>query len=180
MSNILKAYDFAKKKHEGQFRKGTSIPYIVHPYEVYKLAKEFTDDENILIAALLHDTIEDTDTTKDEIALLFNEEVANMVDNLSIKWCDSWKEEKIRYINSIANSNDKVKFIKACDLCCNLSDMHNDYLKIQNKVWEKFNADYKTLKWYYNSIAKAVSSLTNYRYILDRIDNYLKFLFWIN
>ena len=56
---VQKAIDFATKVHEGQYRKGTDRPYIVHPMEVGKIVSTMTQDEEIISAAILHDTIED-------------------------------------------------------------------------------------------------------------------------
>ena len=56
---VEEARSFAEKAHEGQFRKGTKRPYIVHPLEVAKIVSTMTDDEEIISAALLHDTLED-------------------------------------------------------------------------------------------------------------------------
>jgi len=59
---IQKAIIFATKKHEGQKRKGTDIPYIVHPMEVMQILTAMDCSQNVIIAGILHDTLEDTDT----------------------------------------------------------------------------------------------------------------------
>ena len=65
---VEEARSFAEKAHEGQFRKGTKRPYIVHPLEVAKIVSTMTDDEEIISAALLHDTLEDCrQVTKEQI-----------------------------------------------------------------------------------------------------------------
>jgi Guanosine polyphosphate pyrophosphohydrolases/synthetases len=80
-SIIVKAFNFAKKYHEGQVRKGTDIPYIVHPFNVFTILESMNADTNLLIAGLLHDTLEDTKATKEEILELFNEDVLFLVLN---------------------------------------------------------------------------------------------------
>ena len=77
---VEEARSFAEKAHEGQFRKGTKRPYIVHPLEVAKIVSTMTDDEEIISAALLHDTLEDCrQVTKEQIKEAFGERVLEMV-----------------------------------------------------------------------------------------------------
>ena len=77
---IDKAIEFATKAHEGQLRKGTSRPYIVHPIEVGDIVSTMTRDEEVISAAILHDTIEDCEGISQRIlAQTFSERVAAMV-----------------------------------------------------------------------------------------------------
>ena len=78
-----KAIKFAVDKHAGQFRKGTNIPYITHPLETMSILNSMRADTNLLIAGLLHDTLEDTKATKEEITELFNKDIANLVDGVT-------------------------------------------------------------------------------------------------
>ena len=68
MSKLNEAIKFASDKHDGQIRKLTNLPYIFHPFEVAQIVATMTNDEDVICAALLHDTVEDTKTTLDEIA----------------------------------------------------------------------------------------------------------------
>lgn len=77
------AKKFCIERHTGQFRKYTNEPYHVHPFEVFAIVKKVTDNEDMLITALLHDTVEDTNTTLDEIEHLFGKNVATLVENLT-------------------------------------------------------------------------------------------------
>ena len=71
---INEAIEFAAKAHEGQLRKGTKKPYIVHPIEVSEIVSAMTDDEEVICAAVLHDTIEDCrGITKDVLKLRFGD-----------------------------------------------------------------------------------------------------------
>ena len=77
---IDKAMEFAVKAHDGQFRKGSKRPYIVHPIEVADIVTYITQDKEVISAALLHDTIEDCKgITRDIIAREFGEKVASLV-----------------------------------------------------------------------------------------------------
>ena len=79
---IRKAYEFANELHKGQMRQ-SGEPYITHPLSVADILSEMHADRDTICAALLHDTLEDTDTTKEEIAELFNKEIANLVDGVT-------------------------------------------------------------------------------------------------
>ena len=79
MSIISTATEFATKAHNGQYRKYTGEPYVTHPLEVCFRLSTFMSNEAVLAAAILHDTVEDTDATIEQINDLFGEEVASYV-----------------------------------------------------------------------------------------------------
>ena len=94
-SMIDKAREFATKAHDGQFRKGTKRPYIVHPIEVGDIVSTMTTDEEVISAAILHDTIEDCEgVTEKMLAELFSERVAGMVAQESEDKSRTWMERK--------------------------------------------------------------------------------------
>ena len=82
-SKFKEAFEFAFDRHDGQVRKGTELPYITHPMAVAAIAAEYGGDEQQVIAALLHDVIEDTETTAEEVQSLFGEKVAKIVVDLT-------------------------------------------------------------------------------------------------
>ncbi|MBU3839737.1 MAG: HD domain-containing protein, partial [Candidatus Ruminococcus intestinipullorum] len=93
---IERAKAFAQWAHEGQFRKGTSIPYIVHPIEVAEIVSEMTEDEEVISAAFLHDTIEDCqEVTEELIREQFGNRVAQLVAQESEDKSKTWKERKL-------------------------------------------------------------------------------------
>ena len=86
MKDLLKkAVDFARVKHEGQVRKVSGVPYITHIYSVAKILEEEGADNKTIVVGVLHDTLEDTNTTIEELVKEFGVEVAYMVDTLSEK-----------------------------------------------------------------------------------------------
>lgn len=120
---ISKAYTFAKNAHMGQYRKYTNESYIVHPYEVAQLVREYTDDSNVIAAALLHDTIEDCNVTYDDIKEDFGIRVADMVYMLTNdvnKINAMGKQEYMIKKLSLLDSN--CLLIKLCDIYNNISD----------------------------------------------------------
>ena len=82
LNKIRKAYDFAKEKHGDQLRR-SGEPYIIHPVQVAYTLAELGLDESTISAALLHDVVEDTEVTREELAKTFSEEIAEMVDGVT-------------------------------------------------------------------------------------------------
>lgn len=82
---IVEAYNYAKEKHGGQMRRFTNLPFFSHPKYVSRILELLTNDEELIIAALLHDVPEDTDGTIEEIRKIFGEGVANLVDGVTNK-----------------------------------------------------------------------------------------------
>lgn len=123
---IFKALDFAADKHKNQNRKGAdSTPYINHPIKVAKLLVDVggVTDLDIILAALLHDTIEDTETTKEELFERFGENITNYVVEMTD---DKSLEKSIRKELQIKNAPHKsqgAKLIKICDKICNITDV---------------------------------------------------------
>lgn len=108
MRNIIKdAKIFASKKHQGQVRKYTNDPYVAHCENVASSVAMFSNNPNVICAALLHDTIEDTNTTHDELKSYFNTEIADMVLELTDVYT------KFNYEN--LNRKER-KFLEACRL----------------------------------------------------------------
>ena len=79
MNVIEKAIGFAVKAHAGALRKGTNLPYILHPLEAASIAAQMTDDQEIIAATVLHDTVEDTETSAEDIRKEFGARVASLV-----------------------------------------------------------------------------------------------------
>ena len=91
---IKKAARFATKAHEGMLRKGGRMPYIYHPMEVALLVSRMTRDEEVIAAAYLHDVLEDTAVTAQELLLEFGERVLKLVQAETEDKSLTWKERK--------------------------------------------------------------------------------------
>jgi len=127
ISIVLVASAFAAQKHRDQRRKGAEAsPYINHPIAVANvLANEaHVTDPVILAAALLHDTIEDTDTTADELSVEFGAEIAEIVLEVTDDKSLPKRERKRLQIEHAASISEKAKLVKLADKICNLRDMN--------------------------------------------------------
>lgn len=148
------AIQFAEKAHEGQFRKGTRRPYIVHPIEVADIVSTMTKDEEIICAAVLHDTIEDcSGITRDVLKLRFGTRVADMVMQESEDKSKSWEERKGATINRLKNADPAVQMIGLADKLSNMRDIDRDYPVMGDQLWKRFRMQSKeALAWYYKGI----------------------------
>ena len=166
---VEKAVIFAAKAHEGAFRKATKIPYIVHPIEAGAIAASITSDEEVVSAAILHDTLEDTDVTEDDIKNEFGDEVLRLVKSDSENKREdlppeqTWKirkQETIDYLKNVADEKEKI--IAISDKLSNLRAIYRDYNNLGDALWERFNQkDKNEHAWYYGSFVETLSSLKN-------------------
>lgn len=166
MSFSLKIHDaiiFATLKHQNQTRKGTEIPYIVHPMEVMQILTENGCSEKIIVAGILHDTLEDTDTTPAEIERKFGKEILQLVQTESEDKSKSWKERKQHTIHCLKHDSLETKLVCCGDKLSNIRSMYADFQTIGEKLWERFNAPKENIRWYYESIAAALADLKNYK-----------------
>lgn len=160
MNMIDRATEFAAKAHEGQFRKGTRRPYIVHPIEVKEIVSKMTRDEEVISAAVLHDTIEDCRGITEEIlALEFTPRVAAMVAGESEDKSKTWMERKSSTIRSIRTAPREVQMIGLADKLSNMRDIDRDYPKEGENLWNRFRMkDKELIGWYYKGVRDALET----------------------
>lgn len=168
MENTIldKAIEFATQAHAGQVRKGTSIPYILHPLEAAAICAIVTDDLEVLSAAVLHDVVEDTSATVDKIEQQFGARVATLVAGESenkredIPVAETWRVRKKETIEHIKSTKDPaVKLICLGDKLSNMRAIHRDFEALGNELWNRFNQkDPAQHAWYYHSLDLALES----------------------
>jgi myo-inositol-1(or 4)-monophosphatase len=162
---IEKAITFATVAHHRQKRKGSNIPYIFHPLEAGNIVAEMSSDENLIVAAILHDTIEDTGITYSAIYNIFGERIANLVKSQSEDKSKTWKERKTHTIEFLQNCSDQeIKIVTLADKLSNVRALQRDYSTIGEKLWERFNVKDKEMhEWYYNGLVSSLESLKGFR-----------------
>lgn len=155
---IEKAIAFATRAHEGQFRKGTKRPYIVHPLEVGDIVASMTEDEEVISAAFLHDTIEDCKgITEEVICREFNERVAYLVEQESEDKSKTWMERKETTIRHLKEAQREVQIISLADKLSNMRDIDRDYPVHGEELWNRFRMkDKEVIGWYYKGIRDAL------------------------
>lgn len=180
---LNKAIEFAATAHKGAYRKGIKQPYIFHPLEVLSLASLITDDTETLCAAVLHDTVEDTNASIDDIKKMFTERVAKIVAYESedkrgnVNKANTWKDRKQEALDTIAKVEDKgAKIVCLCDKVSNLRSFHLLLMQFGEEAWNSFNMhDPKMHYWYYNEIKNLLSDLKDtvvykeYCFLIDTV-----------
>jgi (p)ppGpp synthase/HD superfamily hydrolase len=159
-SMLYDAIELAARAHYNQVRKGTEIPYIVHPLAVAGILIRSQCSEHLVIAGLLHDTIEDTPVTIGEIRSQFGSEVADLVTAMSEPDKKaSWEDRKAHTIEYLGNmANDDVLLIALADKLDNVRAIREGLESNGEKFWERFNRPREKQQWYYESLHEVFSA----------------------
>ena len=155
------AIHYATDCHKGQTRKGTKIPFIMHPLEVMQILQGMDADTNLLIAGLLHDVVEDTNSTIEEINDIFGDDVAELVGRHTEDKTKSWEERKATSIKETLEASLRLKMLILADKLANMRSMRKDYLILGNILWERFNAGLKQQAWYYGEMIGVLKDMQN-------------------
>lgn len=155
---IDEAIVFATRAHAGQFRKGTKRPYIVHPVEVADIVATMTQDEEVISAAVLHDTIEDcTGITEAILTEEFGERVAAIVAQESEDKSLTWEERKGATIERLRGGPLEVQMVGLADKLSNMRDIDRDYPVCGEDLWRRFRMQSKAaIAWYYKGVEDAL------------------------
>jgi len=158
MTRLSDAFSFAAQCHDGMLRKGTTLPYIVHPAEVAAIAAAITDDEEVLCAAVLHDVMEDCGVTLDDLTQRFGARVAQLVESVTqIYEGDpraTWDIRKEYAVAQLRRGSRETKIISLADKLSNMRAIHRDYDRYGDGVFLRFNQhDMHRHAWYYRSMA---------------------------
>jgi (p)ppGpp synthase/HD superfamily hydrolase len=148
---------FATRKHAGQHRKGTTVPYVAHLLGVASLVLEAGGDEDLAIAALLHDVVEDCGGAPmlKEIRRRFGERVAHVVDGCTDTDVDPkppWRQRKEDYIAHLRTADADTRLVSAADKLHNVRSIVATYREIGDRVWERFHGKRDGTLWYYRTL----------------------------
>ena len=161
-----RAIMFAVKAHSGTERRGKGFPYIVHPMEALEIVSTMTSDQELLAAAVLHDTVEDTYVTIDHIREEFGDRIASIVDAESDKGIegrsedDSWHSRKKGAIERLAKASRDTKMVALGDKLSNMRAIARDYSMMGDELWKIFHVtDKKDHEWHYRGLADSLREL---------------------
>ena len=150
---IKEAVKFAEKAHHGAFRKGTNVPYITHPLETAVIVSMMTDDDELIAAALLHDTIEDAGVSYCQLECEFGKRVADLAAEESEDKTRTWEERKSSTLRRLKTADRDVKILTLADKLSNIRSIARDYLLVGEELWKRFNVTEKAKHgWYYGSM----------------------------
>ena len=165
-SVLDRAIIFAVHAHSGTERRGKGYPYIVHPLEAVEIVATMTKDQELLAAAALHDTVEDTDVTVEQIRNEFGERVAALVAAESdempagVSEEDSWHSRKQAAIDRLAKAGREAKMVALGDKLSNMRAIARDYSVQGDALWDLFHTkDPKDHEWHYKGLAEALREL---------------------
>jgi (p)ppGpp synthase/HD superfamily hydrolase len=156
-SRFLRAFDFAAAKHAGQTRKASTIPYIAHLMGVASLVLEAGGNEDLAIAALLHDVVEDCGGAPmlKEVRKRFGSRVAKIVEECTD--ADTypkppWRERKEKYLRSLRKADAGTRLVSAADKLNNVRSILSDYRAVGESIWIRFNGGREGTLWYYRAL----------------------------
>lgn len=164
---LEQAIRFAVERHSGATRKGKDTPYILHPLEAMQILSAIGADTNLMIAGVLHDTVEDTNTTLEEIEAVFGEDVAELVASNSEDKTKSWDERKAHTIEYLKTAPYRNKLLIFADKLANQRSLYRDYKKLGEDLWKRFNAPAEKQAWYYSEVQDAFYDFQNIPEIYD-------------
>lgn len=151
---ITKAILFAAEAHRRQSRKGSDVPYIFHPVNVGRILAENNCSETVVVAGILHDVLEDTDTKPETLSEHFGERVTDLVSAVTEpNKKDPWKTRKANYIEKAGAATLSTLQIMCADKYDNLRQIERDLQRTGESVWNRFNGTKKQLWWYYATLA---------------------------
>ena len=163
-----RAIVFAVKAHHNTERRGKGFPYIVHPMEAVEIVSTITSDQDLLAAAALHDTIEDTDVTVEDIRREFGDRIADLVHAESDRFTegvseeDSWHERKQAAIERLAAAPHDAKIVAMGDKLSNMRAIWRDYQSKGDELWKIFHVtDKASHEWHYRGLATSLSELSD-------------------
>lgn len=168
-----RAIIFAVKAHHNTERRGKGFPYIVHPLEAVEIVATITPDQELLAAAVLHDTIEDTDVTVEDLRREFGDRIAELVhaesDQLNGQLFDAetgdeastWHARKQAAIDRLAAASHDAKIVAMGDKLSNMRAIARDFAVKGDELWSIFHVkDKASHEWHYRGLAASLSELS--------------------
>ncbi|WLR49431.1 HD domain-containing protein [Halobacillus litoralis] len=171
---IEKAKAFAAKAHQGQKRKNSSEDYVVHPIRVAEILEHAGFREKVICAGYLHDVVEDTPYTLQDIEREFGLDVRDLVAAHTEDKSKSWQERKQHTIDTVREGSFELKALIIADKLDNLRSLQSDIKTYGNEVWKNFNAGADAQKWYNQSIVEVMTNRLNSSDVPNYFDEYIQ------
>lgn len=147
-SLIEKATRIAVRAHKEQTRKESDLPYIVHPFAVALKLSKYDFPDTVIAAGLVHDVVEDTDTSEQDLRESLGDEVVDIVKAVSNDDSLEWTEKKKKYIETVRNGSEGVKAVATADKVHNMESLLIAYEEQGPSLWKHFNAGSKKKIWF--------------------------------
>lgn len=177
-SKIDKAIALAATAHKDQTRKASDLPYIAHPFSVGMLLSQSACEEDVIIAGILHDTVEDTWVTLTDVKAEFGDTVAKLVEGASEPDKGmSWEDRKEHTINSLKTADVSVCLIVCADKCHNIQSLVSDYDRLGDEMWTYFHRGRDKQAWYYQNILSVMKKRLNNHPLVRQLEASVRQLF---
>lgn len=180
---VDKAIVFATNAHQGTERRGKGYPYILHPLEAMAIVATIDNDPDLLAAAVLHDTVEDTEVTLEDLQREFGTHIAALVaDETDVRTLPdgrelTWQERKKRDMDNLAAASREVKIVAMGDKLSNMRAISRDYRRKGDEVWQMFHVkDKATHAWRYKGLRDALRELSD-TFAFQEFDRLVKEVF---
>ena len=177
-SLLDRAILFAVRCHSGVERRGKGFPYIVHPMEAMAIAATMTADQEVLAAAALHDVVEDTEVTLDDLRTQFGDRIARLVDTESDRLGEGldWRTRKEESLRRLKGASRDEQIVALGDKLSNMRAIARDYTSKGEVFWDLFHVKDKSVHaWRYRSLLDALSDLSDtyayqeFEFLVNRI-----------
>jgi (p)ppGpp synthase/HD superfamily hydrolase len=155
---LRRAFQYAAEKHAGQTRKQTAVPYLSHLMAVASLVLEAGGDEDMAIAALLHDVVEDCGGMPRlrEVRAQFGTRVAKIVEGCTDAYVvpkPEWMERKKGYLREVKDAEAETRLVSAADKLHNVRTILADYRQDGESIWKRFSGKKEGTLWYYRALS---------------------------
>ena len=155
---LQRAFRYAAAKHAGQTRKQTAVPYLSHLMAVASLVLEAGGDEDMAIAALLHDVVEDCGGMRRlrEVRKQFGPRVAKIVEGCTDTFVEpkpEWMERKKKYLREVKHADAETRLVSAADKLHNVRTILADYRRDAESIWKRFAGTKEGTLWYYRALS---------------------------
>jgi len=178
-----KAIIFAVAAHKNTERRGKGFPYVIHPMEAMEIVATITSDQEILAAAALHDTVEDTEITQEDILREFGPRVASLVvaeSDIVVEGkseSESWRMRKQAAIDRLAGASHDAKIVAIGDKLSNMRAIERDYEMQGDKLWNLFHAPNgkPDHEWHYRGLLESLRELSGtfafeeFEYLINKV-----------
>ncbi|MDC7119144.1 HD domain-containing protein [Corynebacterium amycolatum] len=183
-SRLMRGIATASRAHDGHYRKGSGVPYISHPMSVMLIAASVTNDEDVLLAALFHDILEDVpeNYSRAEMEDEFGPRVVEIVEGVTKdSSLPSWQERADAYLEQLSHGSEESLIVAAADKFHNLSQTLEDLDRDGHALWERFRSTPSQQLWWYTSVRNVIAErlpdmplLADLDVLIERLDSWVQ------
>ena len=181
---LMRGIAIASRAHDGHYRKGSGVPYISHPMAVMLIAASVTNDEDVLLAALFHDILEDVpeNYSRAEMEDEFGPRVVEIVEGVTKdSSLPSWQERADAYLEQLSHGSEESLIVAAADKFHNLSQTLEDLDRDGHALWDRFRSTPSQQLWWYTSVRNVIAErlpdmplLADLSVLIERLDSWVQ------